>query len=283
MVLLDRRHRAVEHPGLGVVVRERRRDRPDRLRGRDDGGVVHEAALLGGRGEGIARAEGVGAVGRDARVDGVLVESVPLVVVDIDVRAVDRQLLEVRAAEARDLRVHVGEQAGLQEGVVDDVDARHQVAGVEHDLLDLGEEVRRVGVQGQQADRLHGGELLGDQLGGVEQVDAGEHLVLGVVEDLDAQLPLREVTALDGVVQVAALEVGVAAHDELRLLPEGGVDAGLGLPVPLDQLGRARLVDDAEGVDAEALHRAQGQRQPPVGHVPQRVVLGLGVQRHEVP
>ena len=43
------------------------------------------------------------------------------------------------------------------------------------------------------------------------------------------------------------------------------------------------LVDQAEGVDAEALHRPVRARDAAVGHVPHRVVLRLGVQRDEVP
>ena len=55
------------------------------------------------------------------------------------------------------------------------------------------------------------------------------------------------------------------------------------LPVELHQRGLALGVDAPEGVDAEALHRAVGARDPAVGHVPHRVVLGLGVQGDEVP
>ena len=52
----------------------------------------------------------------------------------------------------------------------------HEVAGVEGDLLGLGEVVGRVGVQRQPPDRLHRRELLRHELGRVQQVDALERL-----------------------------------------------------------------------------------------------------------
>ena len=130
-----------------------------------------------------------------------LVQAVAQHVVDRRVRPVDRDLGEVRAAEPGELGVEVGEQPRLQQRVVGDVDAGHEVAGVERDLLGLGEEVGRVAVERQQADRLHRRELLGHELGRVEQVDALEGLVGGVREDLDAELPLREGAGLDRVVR----------------------------------------------------------------------------------
>lgn len=79
------------------------------------------------------------------------------------------------------------------------------------------------------------------------------------------------------------MEVRVHAAHDLRLLPHEGVHAQLGLPVELHQGRLTGGVDQAEGVDAEALHRAVGARDAAVGHVPQRVVRGLRVQGDEVP
>ena len=74
--------------------------------------------------------------------------------------------------EAGELGVEVGEQAGLHQRIVGDLDPGHQVAGVEGDLLGLGEVVRRVAVQGELADQLYLAELFGHDLGRVEQIDA---------------------------------------------------------------------------------------------------------------
>src|SRR5215210_3376174 len=77
---------------------------------------------------------------------------------------------------------------------------------------------------------------------------------------------------LDGVVQVAAVEVGVDARGDLCLLPGQGVHAEPRLPVELDQHGLALVVHQPEGVDAEAPHRPVAARDAPVAHVPDRVV-----------
>ena len=60
---------------------------------------VDEGALVGAGEERVAPVERVRAVGRDAAVHGVLVEAVAVVVVDRRVRPVDRDLVEVRAAQ----------------------------------------------------------------------------------------------------------------------------------------------------------------------------------------
>ena len=105
----------------------------------------------------------------------------------------------------------------------------------------------------------------------------------GVREDLDAEVPLGEGAVLDGVVEVAAVEVRVDARGDLRLLPGQGVHAQPGLPVELDQHGLLLGVHQPEGVDAEALHRPVAAGDAPVAHVPDRVVGGLGVEGDEVP
>lgn len=121
-----------------------------------------------------------------------------------------------------------------------------------HDLLRLGKVVARVPVQPHLANLLERDELLGDDLGGVEDVDA-EIKGLLLVDDLHVQLPLGVVALLDGVPEVLAVEIGVPASGGLGLLPN---EAGLskrGLPVELYELGLALVVDEAVSVDAEAV------------------------------
>ena len=79
--------------------------------------------------------------------------AVALVVVHLRDRRIDRDLVEVRAAEPRDLRVDVGVDAAGEQRIVAEVDARDDVRGAERDLLGLGEEVVRIAVQHQPADR----------------------------------------------------------------------------------------------------------------------------------
>ena len=91
------------------------------------------------------------------------------------------------------------------------------------------------------------------------------------------------VAGLDRVPQVAAVEVGVGAVDLHRLVPDDRLHALLRLPVELDEGRFALGVDEAEGVDAEAFHEAEGARDRPVGHDPHDHVHALGRQRDEVP
>ena len=79
------------------------------------------------------------------------------------------------------------------------------------------------------------------------------------------------------------MEVRIAPGRDLRLLPDQRMHAGDRLPVELDQAGLALGVDQAEGVDAEALHGPERAGNPAITHLPEHVVGGLGVQRHEIP
>ena len=144
------------------------------------------------------------------------------------------------------------------------------------------EEVVRVAVEHQPADLVHRHQLLRDQLGRVQQVEA-ERMLLVLGHQLHAQLPLGKVAALDGLPQVAAQEVRLAPGDLLRLVPQQGVRAQPRPPVELDEVRLAAGIDEAEGVHAEALHHAQAARQPPVAHGPQQRVGGLGHERGEIP
>ncbi len=89
-------------------------------------------------------------------------------------------------------------------------------------------------------------------LGGVEHVElelVGELLI----EQLKAKLPFRERAGLDGIPQVAAVEIRIGAVDLDRFVPEHRLQAELRLPVKLDEGGAVFLIEQAEGVDAEAL------------------------------
>ena len=98
-----------------------------------------------------------------------------------------------------------------------------QVVRVERHLLGLGEVVHRVAIQRHRADDLDRTQFLGHDLGRIEQIDALEHLVLRVGHHLEAEIPLRVGAGLDGVSQVAAVEVRVETASQLCLLPGEGV------------------------------------------------------------
>ena len=147
---------------------------------------------------------------------------------------VDGDLVEVGSAQADELGVRVREEPALEQRIVGEVDAGHEVPGVEGDLLRLGEEVVGVAVEGELADALHGHELLGDELGRIEQIEVEGILVL-LLDDLHAELPLREIAVLDGFPQVAPLKVRILPGDLERLVPHHRVHAEEGLPVELDE------------------------------------------------
>jgi hypothetical protein len=84
------------------------------------------------------------------------VHAVALVVVHLRDRRVDRDLVEVRPAEARDLRVHVRVDAAGEQRIVGEVDAGHDVRRAEGDLLGLGEEVVGIAVEHHAAHRRTG-------------------------------------------------------------------------------------------------------------------------------
>jgi len=212
-----------------------------------------------------------------------LAEAVTVVVVHRGHRSVDGDLAEVGPTESGELSVEIGEQPGVQQRIVDHVDAGHQMAGVEGDLLGLGEVVGRVPIQCHAADDADRTQLFGNQLGRVEQVDALEGLVLGVGHDLNGQVPFGEVAGGDAFVQIATMEIGVDAAQLLALFPHQAVHAGGRLPVPFDQRGGAVGSHQTEGVDPEPLHGGVGARDGPIRHDPHQHVGRLGLQRHEIP
>ena len=212
------------------------------------------------------------------------VHAVALEVVERAHAAVDRQLVEVGAAQARELRVGVREQPPLQQRIVAEVDAGHHVARMKGHLLGLGEEVVGVAVEHQPADALHRHHLFGNQLGRVEQVEAAGLSSLSSRDHLHAQLPLGEVALLDGFPQVAAMEVRVLAGDLLRLVPGQAVHAQLGLPVELDEVRYRPCALTKRKVwtpKPSIMRKLRGMARS--RHRPHQHVRGLGHQRGEIP
>src|SRR5258708_27622477 len=111
------------------------------------------------------------------------VDAVALIVVYRRDRPIDRNLGEVRPTQTRQLRIEIRKQPSLEEWIIGDVDAWHQVASVEGDLLGLGEEVFGISIQRHFTDATHWHQLFGPQLGRVEDVEWELELVL-LFEDL---------------------------------------------------------------------------------------------------
>ncbi len=213
---------------------------------------------------------------------GVLVEGIARVVVDLRNRRVDRELVEVGPAEAQELRVLIREEPALQQRIIREVDAGHDVRGAERDLLGLGEEVVGVAVQHESPDRRQRHELLGHDLRRIEDVER-EAIRLPLGEELEAKLPLGIRAGLDRLPQVAAVEVRIGAGDLHGLVPHERVRPGDGLPVELAEDALAVGVHQPKRVHAEALHHAIAPRNRAIGHRPHEHVGRLRHERYEVP
>ena len=125
--LLDRRLAVPEQRRLRVVIGEALGLAADLVRlGLHALGKRHESRRA--RLERAAAAERVRLVGDPAAMDRLAVHAVALVVVDLRDRRVDRDLVEVRPAEPRDLRVDVRVDAAGQQRIVGEVDARARCA-----------------------------------------------------------------------------------------------------------------------------------------------------------
>ena len=190
--LLDRRLAAIEEPRLAVVVGEAL-GAELALLAADRLGKAAEPAL--GIGPWPALGPGVRLVVRPPLRPAHLHVPVLLEVVDRAARRVDRDMGEVGSAEPLQLGVEIGEVPALQQRIVGEVDAGDDVLGAEGDLLGFGEEVVDHAVEHEPADHADRQLLLGDDLGRVEHVE-GELVGEGVVEDLQAELPLRKVAGL---------------------------------------------------------------------------------------
>src|SRR4029079_14786326 len=99
---------------------------------------------------------------------------------------------EICTPQARQLRVQIGEQPSLQQRVVGKLDARHDIGGVESDLLGFGKEVVGVSVQNHLADDLQGHDLFRHQLCGIENIEL-EFCSRRLVHHLHAELEFRKV------------------------------------------------------------------------------------------
>ena len=124
--------------------------------------------------------------------------------------AIDRQAMSIVPAQAQRLRPCIRFDATLQEGVIGQVDARHDASRVEGHLFGLREVVLRVPVQHQFADTANGHHFLGNQLGRVEQVEV-ERMPILLIHHLHAELPFGEVPRFDRIEKIAAMKIRVIA------------------------------------------------------------------------
>ena len=111
---------------------------------------------------------------------------------------------------------------------------------------------------------------------GVEHV-VGQLVGEFLVERLNAELPFRKVAAVDRLAQIAAVKVIVGGLKLQRLVPQRRLHAELRLPVEFHEGRFALGVDEAERVDAKALHHAKerGIVRSDIAHISMWVVSGI--------
>ncbi len=109
------------------------------------------------------------------------------------------------------------------------------MAGVKGHLFGFCKKVVGVAVEHHLADELYRHLGLGDQLGRVKNVETKLAFLPGV-NNLHAQFPFREVAAVNGLPEVAPVEVGVLAGNLLGFIPGETVNAELGFPVELHEV-----------------------------------------------
>ncbi len=84
---------------------------------------------------------------------------------------VNRNMREIRAAQPFDLGIEIGKVTALQQRIVAEVDARHNVIGAERDLFGLREEIVDTAIQHQPADLSDRHFLFRDELGCVQYIE----------------------------------------------------------------------------------------------------------------
>jgi hypothetical protein len=145
--------------------------------------------------------------------------AIPLIVMRLSEWRIDRDLVKVGAPETGNLRIDVRMDPARQEGIIGEVDARHNVRGAERDLFGFRKKVVGIAVQHQLADGRDRYHFLGHDLRRVENVERqGVRLFLG--EDLDAQFVLGVGAGFDRFPQIPAMKVGIRAGDLDRFVPD---------------------------------------------------------------
>ena len=189
---------------------------------------------------------------------------------------------EVRAAQPFELGIEIGKVAALEQRIVAEVDARHDIVRAKRDLLRLREEIIDASVEHQPADLSNRHFLFGNDLRRVQHIE-GELFRKRIVEELEAEFPFRVVSGLNGVPEVTPVEIGIGAVDLDRLVPHHRLQSEFGLPVEFDERRLAFGVHQAKGVDAEAFHEPERARDRAVRHDPHDHVHALRHERDEIP
>ena len=244
--------------------------------------IADEPTHIHARLERTSAAQAIGIVARLSSIDRLAHKAVALVVMHWCNRAVDRNFVKVWTTETQELRVEVGKQSALQQGIISEVDAGYDVTGMKSDLLCFGEEVFHITIQCQPADASYRNKLFRDDLRRIEQIKRKAVLVF-LFNNLNAELPLREIAVLDCLPEITSMKVRILAGNLLRLVPNNLVQAKQRFPVKLDEARFAPGVDKTKRMHAEPFHHPEASRYGTIRHRPHDHVHRFGHERDEVP
>ena len=118
-------------------------------------------------------------------------QSIALIVVYRGDRRVDGDLMKIGPAQTGQLSIDVRVNSSMQQGIVAEIDSGNDMRRAKRDLLCFREEVIGISVQHHATDGLHGNQFLGNQLGGIQDVEA-EFLGVRPPRRSEYPIPIRD-------------------------------------------------------------------------------------------
>ena len=179
MLLLNRRLATPEQQGMRVVLAKRGAALANFFSVNPLGIGFKAAAFSGWRR--LPRPVIVNGVGLVVCRIGINIHPVHAVALEVMVRAgglIDRDFMEIRPAEAANLRIGIGEESALKQRVVAEVYPRNDMPRMERRLFVFGKKVIRVAIEDHLTDALHRDQRFRNQLGGIQQIEIKSKLVL---------------------------------------------------------------------------------------------------------
>ena len=198
-----------------------------------------------------------------ATIDHLTHIAVALMIMQRRHRAVDRNLVKVRAAQADQLCIRIRKEATLEEGVAGEINPWHDVARMKGYLLGLREKVIGVAIECQFANALDRDQFFGNDLGGIQQIEI-ERLLIFFLNDLYPELPFRVITVFNSFPQIASMKVWILTGNFLGFIPEDRMNTKDRFPVKLDKMRLPLCIDESERVHTESFHHAIATRNRPI-------------------
>ena len=192
-----------------------------------------------------------------------------------------RNLFRIHS-QAVTLCITIREKASLQHFVGRETDTFHYILRIESSLLYFGKVVFRVTVQFQDTYILKREIFVRPYLCKVERIDA-VFVRLLFRHQLYLELPLREVTLFDALVQVALVRFTILGNDSLGLLVGQILDALQGAQMELHPNTFVGGIEKAISMTTETMHMAIGIRNTTGTHRDGHLMQSFGQQGPEIP